>query len=118
VSHIIQGTATGDIKYELRNNNVWTNLSGAPISTANSYTNEWIARVAGPLRRFGWAVEGNYNDTKFTDQSGQKQALGRGRLLWQPDPQLKLNVDAGYEDNRFPFPDYTGPTYVAVVEWS
>jgi uncharacterized protein (PEP-CTERM system associated) len=118
VSPFIQGTTPTDIKYELRNNNVWTNLGGAPISTSNSYTNEWLATVTGPLRTFGWAVDGDYNNTKFTDQSSQIQALGRARLLWQPDPQIKLNVSGGYEDNRFPFADYTGAIYGVGGQWT
>jgi len=117
VSPYLQGNTPGDVKYELRNNNVWTNLNGAPISTSNSYTNEWLGNVNGPIRTFGWAAEGNYSDVKFTDQRPQIQALGRARLLWQPDPQVRLDVDGGYEDNRFPLAEYQGPIYGAGMQW-
>jgi len=118
VSPYLQGTTTGDVKYDLRNNNVWTNLAGAPISAANSYTNEWIGSVTGPIRTYGWAVDGYWSDIKFTDQQPQIQGLGRARLLWQPDPQLRLDVDGGYEDNRFPFSEFQDAIYGAGVQWT
>ena len=46
VSPYIQGIVGNGIAYELRNNNVWTNLSGAPVSTTDSRYTEWLARVS------------------------------------------------------------------------
>jgi uncharacterized protein (PEP-CTERM system associated) len=118
VSPFIQGTAPGDIKYLLRNNDTWSNLNGAPISAANSFTNEWIANVEGPVRTFGWALDGNWTEVKFSGQRPQISELARAKLIYQYDPQLRTWVDGGYEDNRFPFVRYQGAIYGLGAEWT
>ncbi len=68
VTPYIQGITPGNIRYEVRNSNTWTNLSGAPISTENSYVNEWLGNVSSPVAPYGWAVDYERTDVKFTDQ--------------------------------------------------
>lgn len=118
VSPFLQGTTPGEVTYLVRNNNTWANLNGAPVSTGNSYDDEWIATIEGPLRTFGWAVDGNWNSVKFTGQRPQITELARAKLVWQADPQLRLFVDGGYEDNRFPLVEYRGAIYGGGGEWS
>ncbi len=118
VSPYIQGTAPGEIKYQLRNDNTWTTLSGAPISTENAFYDVWSGSVEGPVRRFGWAVEGNWNEVKFNEQRPQISELARAKLIWQADPQLRFNAAGGYENNRFPFVTYKGPIYGGGFQWT
>ena len=118
VSPYIQGRAPGDIKYHLRNDNTWTTLSGAPISTLNAFYDAWNGSIEGPVRRFGWAVEGNWNEVKFADQQPQISELARAKPIWQADPQLRFNAAGGYENNRFPFVTYNGPIYGGGFEWT
>jgi len=118
VSPYIQGTAPGEIKYQLRNDNTWTTLSGAPISTENAFYDVWSGSVEGPVRRFGWAVEGNWSEVKFNEQRPQISELGRAKLIWQADPQLRFSATGGYENNRFPFVTYNGPIYGGGLQWT
>ena len=106
-----------NIKYELRNNNIWTNLSGTPIDTNNAYTDEWKGKVSSPMAPFGWALDYDWTDVKFTDQRPTTTQLARGTLLYQDDPQFRFDVDGGYEDNQYPFSDYRGAIYGAGLRW-
>jgi uncharacterized protein (PEP-CTERM system associated) len=98
----IQGVTPGNIKYEVRNNNTWTNLSGAPISTDNSYTDEWRGRASSPLAPFGWALDYDWTNVKFTDQRPTTTQLARATLRYQFDPQVRLESRRRYEDNDYP----------------
>jgi len=117
VSPYLKGEAGNNISYLLRDDNIWTNLSGAPLSTNNSYTNQ----VIGMLRRdpvpFGWQVDYNRNDVRFTDQSAQLMELERIRVLYDPDPVLELGASGGYERNDFPLSSYSGATYGVSGRW-
>jgi uncharacterized protein (PEP-CTERM system associated) len=124
VSPYIKGEATGNIDYELRNDNIWSNLNdtpttldGVPVNATNSYTNQTIGRITRQPRPLGWQVDYRRNDVRFTDQGPQLMELGRLRLLYQPDPTLGLGVSGGYERNEFPFSDYSGTIYGFGYEW-
>ena len=118
VSPYIQGITPGNIRYEVRNSNTWTNLSGAPISTKNSYVNEWLGNVSSPVAPYGWAVDYQRTDVKFTDQRPTITELARATLRYQVDPQVRFEVDGGYEDNEFPLVDYRGAIYGVGVQWN
>ena len=117
VTPYIQGTTPDNIKYELRYNNIWTNLSGAPLATNNAYTNEWVGRLSGPIAAFGWAVDYDRTEVKFTDQNPTTTQLGRATLSYQIDPQFRFDIDGGYEDNQYPLVDYRGAIYGAGFRW-
>ena len=117
VTPYIQGTTPDNIKYELRNNNSWTNLSYTPIATNNAYTDEWFGKVSGPIATFGWAVDYDWMDVKFTDQRPTTTQLGRATLNYQYDPQFRFDIDGGYEDNQYPLTDYRGAIYGAGFRW-
>jgi len=118
ISPYIQGMTPDNYKYEIRNNNSWINLSGAPISTSNSYTDEWKGRVSSPLVPFGWALDYDWTNVKLKDQNPTITQLARGTLRYQADAQLRFDVDGGYEDNQYPFIDYRGPIYGVGVQWN
>jgi len=117
VSPYVKGTTYDDIQYEVRNNNTWTNLSGAPIATNNAYYNEWLGRVASPVLQVGWSVDYDWTDVKFNNQPPQISELTRGSLYYQVDPSVRVSVDGGYEDNRYTFTDYHDAIYGAGVQW-
>jgi len=109
-----------DLTYELRNRNTWTN-SNQP-SLGNFRTQQWTGRVAGPVRRFGWALE--FDDTAVTHQDAlvnrpeDKARLYRGRLYWQPDPALRLSASAGSEENNYVLQETQRTTiYGAALAW-
>jgi uncharacterized protein (PEP-CTERM system associated) len=117
VSPYIKGAAGNNISYELRDDNIWNNLSGAPISTNDSYTNQ----VTGKLNRdpvpFGWQLDYNLSDVRFSGSDSQIMELGRLRGLYDPDPQLDLSLSGGYERNDFPLTTYSGAIYGAGLKW-
>jgi uncharacterized protein (PEP-CTERM system associated) len=117
VSPYIKGTTSDGTRYEVRNNNTWTNLSGAPIATNDAYYNEWLGRVASPVARVGWSLDYDWNDVKFNNQPGLISELARASLFYQADPNVRVSVDGGYEDNRYTFTDYQDAIYGVGVQW-
>jgi uncharacterized protein (PEP-CTERM system associated) len=117
VSPYIQGVSAGNISYLLRNNSIWSNLNGAPISTSNSYTSEWVGRVEGPASPLGWSADFDLTNVKFKDQAPQKTNLGRVNARYDYDPQMHLRADVGYEDNHYPLSDFRGYIYGVGFEW-
>jgi uncharacterized protein (PEP-CTERM system associated) len=124
VSPYIRGEAPNNVSYELRNENIWSNLNdtpttvdGVPISTSNSYTNHTIGRIGRDPLPFGWQIDYDRNDVRFTDQDGQLMELARLRLRYRVGPTLELAASGGYERNDFPFTDYEGAIYGAGYRW-
>jgi uncharacterized protein (PEP-CTERM system associated) len=118
VSPYIQGIAPGNVQYELRNNNLWTNFYGAPATTSNAYYDQWLGNIASPVAPWGWAADYEGDWVKYEGQGPLVTNLGRGRLLYQPDPQLQLSASGGYEDNRYTFTSHRGPIYGAGLRWT
>ena len=117
VTPYIRGTTSDGTRYELRNNNTWTNLSGAPIATNNAYYNEWRGNVASPSARVAWSLDYDWNDVRFTNQPEQISELARASLFYQPDPNVRLSIDGGYENNRYPFTNYRDAIYGVGMQW-
>jgi uncharacterized protein (PEP-CTERM system associated) len=118
VSPYIQGILPGDVRYQLRNNNLWNNFYSAPTTTPNVYYDQWLGNVASPVATFGWAADYVGDWVKFEGQGPLVSNLVRGRLLYRPDPQLQLSASGGYEDNRYTFTDYRGPIYGVGLRWT
>lgn len=117
VSPYIQGTATGGVNYQLRNNSIWSNLNGAPIAANNSYTSEWVGKVDGPATPLGWSVDFDLTDVKFNNQAPQKTNLGRLGTRYFYDPQIHLRADVGYEDNHYSLSSFRGYIYGVGIDW-
>ena len=117
VSPYLQGTASGGITYLLRNNSIWANLSGAPISTSNSYTSEWVGKLENPGTPFGWTADFDLQNVKFNNQAPQITNLGRLGPRYSFDPQILLRADIGYEDNTYPLSSYSGLIYGIGFQW-
>jgi uncharacterized protein (PEP-CTERM system associated) len=92
-----------DLEFELRSRNTWTTSDQDGLGDFR--TREWSGHVAGPVRRFGWALE--FEDTEITrynlalSRPDDKARLYRGRLFYQPDPAWRLSVSAGEEENNY-----------------
>lgn len=120
VSPYIQGVLPGEISYLLRNDNIWTNLSGTPSNApgfVDSYVNRWLGRLDSPIRTFGWSVVVNTTYTKFTDQPALTNEIARGILHYKPDPQLRLDAIGGYEQNDYFVTESSNAVYGAGFEW-
>lgn len=128
VSPYIQGVAFNNISYLVRNDNVWTTLSGAPTTalsfstpSGNSYLNRLFARVASPVNPGGWALEYDRNQIDFTDQSSSfLTEVARGRLFYNLNESLQLNASGGWEDNNYfsgQGGQYSGAIYGGGLTW-
>jgi uncharacterized protein (PEP-CTERM system associated) len=114
---VIQGVTPSNIRYELRDNNLWYNTYHAPPNTANSYYNQLLGNIASPVAPWGWAADYEGDYIKFEGQQALISNLGRARLIYQLDPQIQLTASGGYEDNRYTFTDYSGPIYGGGLKW-
>lgn len=120
ISPYVQGIATNGIVYELRNNNEWVQLNGAPITTSNSRATEWFARVSTPENsRIGLEANYDYNNITFESQDlgSLRTQIGRLMPFYNVDPQLRLGASVGYEDNQGTFTSSRGAVYGVGFEW-
>jgi uncharacterized protein (PEP-CTERM system associated) len=128
ISPYIQGVAFNNISYLIRNDNVWTTLSGAPTTafsfttpSGNSYLNRVFARVASPVNPGGWALEYDRNQVDFTGQSANfLTEVGRGRLFYNVNESLQLNASGGWENNNYFSGEggqYSGAIYGGGLTW-
>jgi uncharacterized protein (PEP-CTERM system associated) len=102
VSPYVRGQFHGEVNYELRNRNTWTSTNNSALG--NFHTTQWAARVASPVRRFGWTVEYDNTDIRYDVtplRLDQESRLYRGRLHFQPDIGLRLSAIAGREQNNY-----------------
>jgi uncharacterized protein (PEP-CTERM system associated) len=117
ISPYIQGTFQGGTTYLLRNNSIWSNLSGAPISTNDSYASEWVGKLENPGTPLGWTADLDLQTVKFNNQGSQVTNLARIGPRYSIDPQLLVRASVGYEDNQYPLSSSQGAIYGIGLEW-
>lgn len=117
VSPYIQGVTPENVSYELRNNNVWTNASGAPVPTNTSRYTQFTGNASKSDSTIGWRADFDVNDISLNDTDTFRTRLVRLKPLYNVDPQLRLNATIGYEENHFPFDDSRDLIYGAGIEW-
>jgi uncharacterized protein (PEP-CTERM system associated) len=87
--------------YELRRRDKWTTTSNNQV--ADIHSRAWTGQAASPIRRFGWTLE--YDDTNISyttlPRPDYRAKLYRGRLLFQPDADVRLSASAGREKNNY-----------------
>lgn len=118
ISPYIEGRPTGSLRYLLRYDNLWSDVSDAPTDTGNFYTNIVTGLIERDPTPLGWGLDLSRKDYQFEDQSrSQTLALVRARGIWQPDAQLRVHLSGGYEQNRFPLSNSDGAIYGAGIFW-
>ncbi len=121
VNPYIRGVLPGEIRYLVRDENFWSNLSGGARDTSgltSTYTNRFIGRLESPIRVFGWAVDANRTYTSFSNDSPSLTLeLARGVLNYRPAPQWLLFATGGYERTQGGFTESDGPIYGGGVAW-
>jgi uncharacterized protein (PEP-CTERM system associated) len=118
LSPYIKSSTSRDIKFELRDDNIWTRPSGAPAGTTNdSFTNHLIANISRDPTPVGWALEFNRTSDKFGGQPALVTQLSRVRVPVQVDPELRVSASGGYEDDRFTFTEPQGVIYGVGADW-
>jgi len=116
-SPYIKGEDKGEVKYELRDDNIWTNLNSTPAAVTWSYENKLLGKLSHDPKPVGWSAEYERTSDKFGDQRALVSELGRLRVPAQLDYQLQVSASGGYEDNRYTFINPRGPIYGVGVEF-
>jgi len=116
-SPYIKGPDKNEIKYELRDDNIWTNLNGAPAQATRAYTNKLVGKVSHDPTPLGWSAEFERTSDQFGDQRPLVTELGRLRIPAQLDPQLRVSAIGGYENDRYTFISPRGPIYGGGADW-
>jgi uncharacterized protein (PEP-CTERM system associated) len=119
VSPVIRGvTPRYNVAYELRNNNIWSNLGGTPIETSNAHYTQWIGDASNAVpATLGWSVHAESTEIRYNDQRPIEMRLVRLKPIYAVDPELKLWLNVGYEDNRFTLTENNGAIYGGGLEW-
>lgn len=114
----IQGLIGSNVRYMLRDENIWSNPSRAPGVVRSSYANRLNGNIDRNPTPFGWGFDISRSEVKYSDQpSAQVLELARVRAVWQPDPQFRGHVSVGYDTNRFQFTENAGATYGLGFRW-
>jgi uncharacterized protein (PEP-CTERM system associated) len=116
-SPYIKGEEKGEVKYEFRDDNIWTDLNNTPAAVTRAYTNKLLGKLSHDPTPLGWSAEYDRTSDKFGDQRALVSELGRLRVPAQLDPLLQVSASGGYEDNRYTFSNPRGPIYGAGAEW-
>ncbi len=102
ISPYLIGQAGSAFSYELRNRNIWTNATSEAL--ADTQLRQWTGTIASPKSIVGWAFQ--YDDSQISydnlnSRLNQNSTLYRGRLFFEPEPELRLSVSAGHENNNY-----------------
>ena len=118
ISPYVKGvTPGGTIKYELRNNNVWSEVVGAPVSTSDFYYTQFTGHASNTQSTIGWQADFETTDLTVKDASTFRSRIARFIPLYDVDPQLRLKAEIGYEENNFPPQGSHDAVYGAGFEW-
>lgn len=117
VSPYIRGVTQASTSYELRNDNIWTNLSGTPISTNNSTYTSFSGVASNVQTTLGWQASFNYTDTRINTQDSVSTQIYRGSPIYAVDPNLRLSASGGYEQNRGSATSSQGAIYGVGFAW-
>ena len=117
ISPYIRGTTPGNIKYEFRNTNSWTNLSGAPNAAADSRYTQWTGTVSRKEATLGWDASFDITNIDFENQNPIRTRLVRVSPLYDIDPQVRLTASAGYEWNEYALTESNNAIYGVGFEW-
>lgn len=117
LSPFIRGSTQQNTNYELRYDNVWTNLSGAPVNTNNSYYQTVSALASNTQSTLGWSLTGTYTDIDFNNQTPIIQQLYRARPIYNISQQWQVSASVGYESNEFTATSSSGSIYGVGFVW-
>jgi uncharacterized protein (PEP-CTERM system associated) len=118
ISPFIKGRTGAGTEYELRNDNVWTNLSGAPIDTDNARYTIFSANAVNTQTTLGWRASLEYSDVHFeNDQPATVTQLYRGTGIYKATEALQLSASAGWEQNEFQFTSSQDVIYGVGFVW-
>lgn len=117
LSPYVKGVTPGGVSYELRNNNVWTNVANTPVTANDFHYTEYKGTAAHTETIVGWQADFDVNDITVNKGDSFRTRLVRLQPLYNVDPQLRLVATVGYEENHFPSDDSSNMIYGGAFEW-
>jgi uncharacterized protein (PEP-CTERM system associated) len=120
----IEGTAPGDIRYQLLSENGWTNDFNAPATATDAvgYFGRHTLSVGHEARPFGWRAEAQHSETRYRDSTLEplKVDLGRVTLGYLVGEDVTLGVRGGAEHTNFATTGdkQGGSIYGAELRWN
>jgi uncharacterized protein (PEP-CTERM system associated) len=117
VTPAFRGEFPGPLRYEVKDANLWTRATNAPVGLENAYTNDLhagVSRDPGPL---GWGLDYTLTRVRFTDNFPQKTEITRLHGDYLVDPQLQLSAIIGYENDDYVTARYSNAIYGAGIRW-
>ena len=117
ISPYVKGVTPGNVSYELRNNNVWTNVHNTPVTSDDFRYTQFKGNASRMETAIGWQADFDVNDVIINNGDAFRSRLVRFQPVYKIDPQLKLLATAGYEENHFPTGDTSNAIYGGAFEW-
>ena len=117
ISPYMKGVTPGKVSYELRNNNVWTNVHNTPVTSDDFHYTQFKGNAVQTETAIGWQADFDVNDVVVNNGDTFRSRLVRFQPIYKVDPQLKLVATAGYEENHFPTDDSRNAIYGGAFEW-
>jgi uncharacterized protein (PEP-CTERM system associated) len=119
VSPYIKGELRGNVAYELRDTNTWTNATGLSSTlTGRSYQNELAGHLIHPPAPAGWSLDYDRTQVRFKDVAeSERTEIERARFSYRVDPSVEIGAGVGYEDNHFFQTQDSGVTYSVAAHW-
>lgn len=117
LSPYVKGVTPGHVSYELRNNNVWTNVNNTPVTANDFHYTQFKGNAAQTESTIGWQADFDVNDITVNNGATFRTRLARMQPVYKVDPQLKLVATVGYEENHFPSDDSSDVIYGGAFEW-
>ena len=117
ISPYMKGVTPGKVSYELRNNNVWTNVHNTPVTSDDFRYTQFKGNAVQTETAIGWQADFDVNDVVVNNGDTFRSRLVRFQPIYKVDPQLKLVATAGYEENHFPTDDSRNAIYGGAFEW-
>jgi len=117
ISPYMKGVTPGKVSYELRNNNVWTNVHNTPVTSDDFRYTQFKGNAVQTETTIGWQADFDVNDVVINNGDTFRSRVVRFQPIYKVDPQLKLVATAGYEENHFPTDDSRNAIYGGAFEW-
>jgi uncharacterized protein (PEP-CTERM system associated) len=113
----IRGHFSAFADYQLRFSE--TAVHTNDLATPDSRTSEWAGRIASPLAKTGWAVDGRALTLRNRVVGSLDDSRVRGSLTYAFDQAIHVSVSEGYEATDFAAAQrQTGTTPGVGLEWA
>jgi uncharacterized protein (PEP-CTERM system associated) len=113
----LRGDLPQQVHYELRDQNSYTHISNAPTALKNTYFNDFGAALLRDPLPFGGGVQYEYQTARFSTDTSIRSEIARVHGDYAIDPQLRVSLMGGYENQDYTLTKFKNTIYGAGVKW-